>query len=87
MASQQVITSQINVREGGFIEVQHDTIFFDDNGVRLGVRHHRTAYYPGSPEIVNEEQRVQNVAAQIWTPEVIQAYHDNLRKLHLSHGE
>ena len=45
----------------------------EEDGVELGRKHHRHVVVPGD-DVTGEAQEVQDIAAALWTLEVIDAY-------------
>ena len=54
------------------IQVRTTTVVEED-GVELARNHHRHVVYPGD-DVSGEVQEVQDIAAALWTAEVISAY-------------
>lgn len=73
MLKKQTILDRVEVTETGTIQVRHAT-YIIENGLRMTrPEYHRAAYSPGA-DVSTEDQRVQAIAALVWTPEVIAAY-------------
>ena len=54
------------------IQIRTTTVVEED-GVELGRKHHRHVVHPGD-DVSGEVQEVQDIAAALWTLEVIEAY-------------
>ena len=54
------------------IQIRTTTVVEED-GVELARRHHRHVVHPGD-DVTSEAQEVQDIAAALWTDEVIAAY-------------
>ncbi len=54
------------------IQIRTTTVVEED-GVELGRKHHRHVVHPGD-DVSGEIQEVQDIAAALWTAEVISAY-------------
>jgi hypothetical protein len=54
------------------IQIRTTTVVEED-GVELGRSHHRHVVVPGD-DVTGEAQEVQDIAAALWTAEVISAY-------------
>ena len=54
------------------IQIRTTTVVEED-GVELARSHHRHAVHPGD-DVTGEAQEVQDIAAALWTQEVIDAY-------------
>ncbi|MDW6020228.1 hypothetical protein SAZ10_00465 [Mesorhizobium sp. BAC0120] len=66
----------IRVAELGVLEIRRvDKVLRD--GVTISQEYHRHVLAPGDP-LDNEDSKVVAVAQIVWTPEVIQAWHDSL---------
>lgn len=63
---------KIEVLNTGTIQVRRADIVLKD-GVEVGRTYHRHCLHPGA-DVTNEVQRVKDVAAATWTPEVVSAY-------------
>tara|TARA_B100000073_G_C23399414_1_gene438570 strand:+ start:138 stop:377 length:240 start_codon:yes stop_codon:yes gene_type:complete len=63
---------KIEVNENNTISVRRADIVLKD-GVEIARSYHRSLYVPGS-DVTAEPQEVQNVAATVWTADVISAY-------------
>ena len=63
---------KIEVNEDFSIGVRRSDIVLKD-GEEVGRTYHRACYMPGS-DVTAEPQEVQDVAATVWTAEVITAY-------------
>ena len=58
------------------IQIRTTTVVEED-GVELARNHHRHVVHPGD-DVSGEVQEVQDIAAALWTTEVISAYQANL---------
>ena len=54
------------------IQIRTTTVV-EENGEELGRKHHRHVVHPGD-DVTGEAQEVQDIAAALWTTEVIAAY-------------
>ena len=54
------------------IQIRTTTVVEED-GVELGRKHHRHVVVPGQ-DVTGEAQEVQDIAAALWTADVISAY-------------
>ena len=71
----QVVLDKIEILEDGHIQVRRATYIIED-GVRIaGPDYHRVAYHPGA-DIPSETKLVTDVAALVWSPDVITKYLD-----------
>ena len=70
------ITKRLEYKEEIFpdqtISIRTTTVVEED-GVELARNHHRHVVHPGD-DVSGEVQEVQDIAAALWTPEVIAAY-------------
>ena len=70
------ITKRIELKEeiqpNQVIQIRTTTVVEED-GVELGRSHHRHLVVPGD-DVTGEAQEVQDIAAALWTDEVIAAY-------------
>ena len=70
------ITKRLEYKEEIFpdqtISIRTTTVVEED-GVELARNHHRHVVHPGN-DVSGEVQEVQDIAAALWTPEVIAAY-------------
>lgn len=70
------ITKRIELKEeilaDQTIQVRTTTVIEED-GVELARKHHRHVVHPGD-DVSGEAQEVQDIAAVLWTDEVIAAY-------------
>tara|TARA_R100000329_G_scaffold100039_1_gene82564 strand:+ start:42 stop:284 length:243 start_codon:yes stop_codon:yes gene_type:complete len=58
------------------IQIRTTTVVEED-GVELARNHHRHVIHPGA-DVSGEAQEVQDIAAALWTQEVIDAYRESL---------
>ena len=70
------ITKRIELKEeilpSKVIQIRTTTVVEED-GVELGRSHHRHVVHPGD-DVTGEAQEVQDIAAALWTADVISAY-------------
>ena len=70
------ITKRLEYKEeilpNQIIQVRTTTVVEED-GVELARNHHRHVVHPGD-DVTSEPQEVQDIAAALWTTEVIAAY-------------
>ena len=70
------ITKRIELKEeilpNQVIQIRTTTVVEED-GVELARKHHRHVVHPGN-DVSGEPQEVQDIAAALWTAEVISAY-------------
>ena len=70
------ITKRIELKEeilpNQVIQIRTTTVVEED-GVELARKHHRHVVHPGD-DVSGEPQEVQDIAAALWTAEVISAY-------------
>lgn len=67
---------KIEVLHSGILQVRTDSVVLRD-GVEITRTYHRSSHEPGD-DVSGADQRVQDVAAAVWTPDVVDAY--NTRK-------
>ena len=72
MAFSEKTEYKIEVLSNGTLQVRRADIVLKD-GVEVGRTYHRHCLHPGA-DVTNEVQRVKDVAAATWTPEVVSAY-------------
>ena len=72
MLTEKKIIDKIEVVNGMFIQVREATIIEKD-GVELAKTYHRWSFAPNQ-DVSEMPQQVQDIAALVWTPEVIAAY-------------
>ena len=74
------ITKRIELREeilpNQVIQIRTTTVVEED-GVELARNHHRHAVHPGD-DVTGEAQEVQDIAAALWTADVIAAYNASI---------
>jgi hypothetical protein len=70
------ITKRIELKEeilpNQVIQIRTTTVV-EENGVELARSHHRHVVVPGD-DVTGEAQEVQDIAAALWTADVISAY-------------
>lgn len=75
--TKELVIDQIEILEGGHIQVRRATYILED-GVRIaGPSYHRVAYVPGD-DIKGEDPTVQAHARTAWTSDVVNAYHTRM---------
>ena len=67
-----------NVTEWGHIQVRQITRIMDD-GSEISKTYHRHVLSPGD-DVEGQDERSKKIAQAIWTPEVIEAYKEKMRK-------
>ena len=72
MALTETFAYKIEVNEDRSIGVRRADIVLKD-GVEIARSYHRTSFAPGS-DVSAEPKEVQDVAAVVWTPEVVAEY-------------
>ena len=82
MITKEIVTGMISILEGGMMQIREDTVVKED-GVELSRTYHRTTLEPGQ-DVTGYSEKIQNVAAAIWTPEVIDARRIELEKIKAS---
>lgn len=74
------ITKRTEIKEeilpNQVIQIRTTTVVEED-GVELGRSHHRNVVHPGE-DISGEAQEVQDIAAALWTADVIAAYNASI---------
>lgn len=70
--TERTVVDKIEVLESGKIQIREASIIERD-GTEVTRTFHRYVLNPGD-DVTAEEQRVQDVAATVWTQEVIDAY-------------
>ncbi len=68
---------KIEVNEDLSIGVRRADIVLKDD-VEVGRSYHRSVFQPGD-DVSGEVQEVRDVAAVVWTPEVVAAHQDSLK--------
>jgi hypothetical protein len=77
MLQQRRVLNSYTVVRNTFIEVEHaDQIYDDATNQILASTPHRCTYAPGD-DVSTLEAEIQQIAAIVWTPEVIAAYQQN----------
>lgn len=71
------VIDQILVTENGILMIRQVRRVIDEDGTPLPERYHRTSLVPGD-DVSAYPERVQLVAAAVWTPAVIAAYQAQL---------
>lgn len=70
------VVNKIEVLESGHVQVRMATRVLED-GVQLGSdMYHRTTYEPGEELPPDVDRVVQEIAAVVWTPDVVKAHED-----------
>ena len=72
MALTETTAYKIEVNENMSLGVRRADIVLKD-GTEIARSYHRSCFMPGD-DVSGEPQEVQDVAATVWTPEVIEAY-------------
>ena len=72
MLTEKKVLDKIEVVNGMFIQVREATIIEKD-GVEIAKSYHRWSFAPGS-DVSAMPQSVQDIAALVWTPEVVAEY-------------
>jgi len=72
MLEEKMVVTSIDLRENNSINIQVANRILKDN-VMVSETYHRYVLAPGD-DVIQEDLRVQAVAAAIWTPEVVAAY-------------
>ena len=70
---------KIEVLENGTLQVRRADIVLKD-GTEVGRNFHRHVLTPGS-DVTNEVQRVKDVAAATWTPDVVATYNASIAEV------
>lgn len=73
MLTKEVVLDKIEITETGAIQVRRATYILEDGKRIAGPTYHRSAYEPGR-DVAAEAPLVRNVAALVWTPEVLTAH-------------
>jgi hypothetical protein len=73
MAITVTTTLQITIEDNGLILVRQGKRALDDDGSLIGERFHRLSFEPGD-DVSSQPQKLQRIAAAVWTPAVITAY-------------
>ena len=76
MLSKTSVVDLISVDESCILSVRTATVVSED-GTELSRSYHRTTLPPGS-DLEGHDPKVIAVAEAVWTPEVVQAYQDQL---------
>ena len=76
MAFEEKQAYKVEVNENFSIGVRRADIVLKD-GVEIARSYHRSAFVPGS-DVSGEVQEVQDVAAAVWTAEVVAAYEESI---------
>ena len=72
------LTDKIEVIQNGSLQIRHRHSIVDaDTGIEKAASFHRHVAHPGD-DVTGECERVQAVAAAVWTPECIAAYQASL---------
>ncbi len=72
MLGKQSVIDQITILRDGQIQVKRADLYLED-GIEMAKVYHRHVLAPGDAT-TNEDDRVKDVAAAVWTPEVIADY-------------
>lgn len=76
MITKEIVIDKIEVLEDGTLQVRQATRIMED-GVQLSQTYHRHCLPPAT-DLTGQDSRVISIAEATWTPEVTQAYQDNL---------
>ena|SRR3990167_4499837 len=73
---------KIEILESGVLQVRESTYIIDDDTLErvAGPSYFRYAVSPGDPLPSRASQRVQDIAATVWTPEVVATYREKQRR-------
>jgi hypothetical protein len=74
--TERTVTDKIEVLESGRIQIREANVIERD-GVEISRVFHRYVLRPGD-DVSGRSQRIQDVAAAVWTQEVIDAFQANL---------
>lgn len=66
------IVDLIEVTENGCLQIR-EAIIIEKDGVQIAKSLHRYVLSPGQ-DVSDKEQRIQDIAAAVWTTEVVAAY-------------
>jgi hypothetical protein len=66
------IIDLIEVLENGCLQIREANIVERD-GVAIAKTFHRYVLSPGD-DVSGKEEKIQNIAAAVWTPEILQSY-------------
>ena len=78
MLEELVLTDKIEVTQNGSLQIRHRHAIIDsETGVEKAASFHRHVLAPAD-DVSGECERVQAVAAAVWTPECIAAYQASL---------
>jgi hypothetical protein len=69
MITKSIITGLISILSDGQIQIRQDTVIIEDT-VELSRTYHREVLEPGQ-DVSDKDQRIQDVCAVVWTPEVV----------------
>jgi hypothetical protein len=70
--TERTTTDLIEVLENGCLQIREANIVERD-GVAIAKTFHRYVLSPGD-DVSTKEQKIQNIAAAVWTPEILQAW-------------
>lgn len=77
MITKETKIDQITITELGIVLAREATRIMED-GVELSKVYHRFSFAPGS-DVSDQSEKVQQVCALAWTPEVVAAYQNHLK--------
>jgi hypothetical protein len=69
------VVDLVEVLEKGQLQIREANLIEKD-GVVIAKTFHRYVLSPGD-DVSDKEQKIQNIAAAVWTPEVISAFQSN----------
>ena len=75
MALEKQIEEHLEILPNGNIQIKQVTKILDD-GVQIASNIHRSVVQPGD-DVSSKSQRVQEIAASLWTPELIASRQNN----------
>ena len=78
MLTEKSIIDKIEVLEKGHIQVRQANRIMRDEEV-IATNYHRWSFAPGD-DISNMPQEVKDIAAVVWTTEVIEAYQQSIKE-------
>ena len=70
--TKEMVVDRIEVVEDGAVHVRRATYIVEDGARIAGPLYSRIAYVPGA-DVSQEHARVRDVAAAVWTPDVVAA--------------
>ena len=76
--TERTVTDLIEVLESGHLQVREANLVERD-GVVIAKTFHRYVISPGD-DVSQKEQKIQGIAAAVWTPEIIAAYQATIQQ-------